>query len=408
MNVKKVSFFAQKNILVLVSLLGVYLLSTGISWAVFSLAKGGPEKTAKDVSDSRSRIDPNLPKTEECPINGKMFSKPERDIWEKRRPITAVIENHADSRPQSGLSYADVVYEAVAEGGITRFLSVFYCGASAMDVRIAPIRSARVYLIEWAAEYGKSPIFVHIGGANNICNQCPGGVKTRGQVAKEVDAYALLDKLGWWGRDLNDFNGETNIGYPVIQRDQYRLGDKAAWEHSVVGFTDKMFDEAEKRGFGYKDSEGDAWNEAFQGWKFMEGKPAASVEGGKISFSFWDNKGDYDVTWEYDKSSNSYKRINGGNPHTDHETKQQIAVSNVVIMFVEERGPVDKEGHMFYTTTGRGDALFFQNGEVVEGKWEKESTKARTEFADSQGKGIPFVKGQIWIEAVPKGNDIDY
>jgi hypothetical protein len=96
------------------------------------------------------------------------------------------------------------VYEVVAEGGITRFLSVFYCGVSAEDTKIAPIRSARVYLINWAAEYGKNPTFVHVGGANNICKNCPGGVKPAGDVSKEVDAFKMLDTLGWRGSREHD------------------------------------------------------------------------------------------------------------------------------------------------------------------------------------------------------------
>jgi len=101
--------------------------------AVFSFLKGGgtvsETATTGNVSEVRSKIGEGLPKTEECPLNGGLFSKPEQAIWEKRRPIAIMIENHADSRPPSGLSRADVVYEAVAEGGITRFLAIFYCGA---------------------------------------------------------------------------------------------------------------------------------------------------------------------------------------------------------------------------------------------------------------------------------------
>jgi len=77
----------------------------------------------------------------------------------------AMIENHLDSRPPSGLSRADVIYEAVAEGGITRFLTVFYCGVASEDVRIGPIRSARIYFLDFASEYGDKPLFVHQGGA---------------------------------------------------------------------------------------------------------------------------------------------------------------------------------------------------------------------------------------------------
>ena len=404
-NISKVK--NTKNLMLIVSFLGLYLVSAGSSWALFSFLKAEPGGS-KTTAEGRGRIDPNLPKTEECPINGKMYSKPERDIWETRRPITAVIENHLESRPQSGLSFADVVYEAVAEGGITRFLSVFYCGASAQDIKIAPIRSIRVYFINWAAEYSNNPLLVHSGGANNICSNCPGGVKVRGDVAPEVDALKLLVKLSWRAPNGNAMDAGTNLGYPAVKRDQYRLGEKAAWEHSYEGYTDKIFDEGVKRGFGFKSEEGEIWDENFVKWRFSDDKSSSNPKASEISFEFWSNKPEYDVSWKYNASNNRYLRFNGGKEHLDHETKEQISTKNIVIQKVREKGPVDKEGHMFYTTIGEGDALIFQNGDVIEGTWRKRTQDDRTRFFDKGGAEVSFVKGAIWIEAIPEGNEIKY
>ncbi len=392
----------------LASFLGLFLLTTGSSWAVFTYLKDSPvATTTKTIAEKKGRVDPSLPKTEPCPLNGKLYSKPERDLWQERRPLTVSIENHADARPQSGLSYADVIYEVVAEGGITRFLSVFYCGAANQDVKVSPVRSARVYLVDWASEYGKNPLFLHVGGANNICNQCPGGIKPAGNISKEVDAFKMLDKLGWRGSKGNAFDGGTNVGVPAVIRDQYRLGIQAAWEHSVVAFTDKIYDEAKKRGFANKDSSGVAWDKNFVPWKFADEKPLSSPLASDISLGFWANKGDYDVSWKYDKTANSYLRSNGGKEHIDHETGKQLAAKNVLIQFLAEKGPVDKEGHMFYTTVGRGEILLFQNGGVIKGTWEK-TLLGRTKFKDDKGQEIQFVRGLIWIEGVPAGNKITY
>ena len=127
---KIIKFFSSKAFTVAASFAGLYLLSLGVAVLVFSRSGGGlAVKTTSDVTESkRTKIDPNLPKNQACPLNGRLYTTPEKDIWETRRPITAMIENHVDSRPQSGLSRSDIVYEAVAEGGITRFLAVFYCG----------------------------------------------------------------------------------------------------------------------------------------------------------------------------------------------------------------------------------------------------------------------------------------
>lgn len=399
----------SKKLLTILGFVGLYLLTTGSSWAAFSLFNQQSAKPVTEASlkSTRSRIDPNQPKTETCPMNGQLFTKSEKDIWEARRPITAVIENHIDARPQSGLSKADIVYEAVAEGGITRFLTVYYCGASAEDVRIGPVRSVRVYFVNWATEYGKDPLFVHVGGANNICTKCPGGVKPRGDVAKEVDALRLLSNLGWRYSKGNDMDGGTNVGFPIMWRDPERIPG-AATEHTFMGSTDKLIDEGIKRGFGPNGSDGSSWNKKFVPWKFENDNPASTPKASVISFEFWSNKPDYNVTWKYEKEGNRYLRVNSAKEHIDMDSKDQLSAKNVAILFVEERGPVDREGHMFYKTIGSGKVLIFQNGSVIEGTWKKISGESRTIFEDKDGKEISFVKGVIWFEAVPKGNEISY
>lgn len=404
--IKKIA--STKTFVLVVSFLGLFLISVGISVLVFTfiLGKGKLAAPSSKTTDGKSKINLNLPKTESCPINGQMFTKAEKDIWEARRPITVIIENHVDSRPPSGLSKADVVYEAVAEGGITRFLAVFYCDTSAEDVRIGPIRSVRVYYIDWAQEYS-TPLFVHCGGANNICSSCPGGIKPKGDVAPEVDAFKKLVALNWRYAQGNSMDAGTNIGIPQVWRDPERIPG-AATEHTFMGSTDKLFEEGTKRGFGYKDAKGKVWTSGFTSWKFVDGKSSENLTAKEISFSFWDNKPDYDVKWVYDSMANVYKRFNGGKEHVDMDTKTQLAATNVVIQFTKERGPVDKEGHMIYTTTGTGKALVFQNGSVLEGTWSKETQASRTKYFDSKGKEISLVKGKIWVEIVPAGNEVIY
>lgn len=388
-----------------------YLVATGVSWAGFSLIsslRAGKTLTPDEISSVREKVGEGLPKTETCPINGAKYSKPEREIWETRRPITAIIENHVDSRPPSGLSRADVIYEAVAEGGITRFLSVFYCGAAAQDLKVAPVRSARIYFINYAAGYGDYPLFVHVGGANNSCPNCPGGVKPAGQVAREVRAVEKLGELGWRVKGGNDFDTIFDTGFPILTRDYERLGKPVASEHTMVLSTDALYEEAASRGFGYKDENGQVWSKNFQPWKYTEDEPASSPDATSISFEFWTNKPEYNVMWKYDTQNNSYLRFNGGKEHTDLETGEQLSAKNVVIVFVSERGPVDKEGHMYYEVLGDGDALVFQNGTVIEAQWEKELIDDSLLLFDSSGEEISFVPGTVWIEAVPSGNEIEY
>lgn len=387
--------------MIAVSFVGLYLLSSGASWALFSYLKGDP-KLQIDNGGIRARIDPGLPKTQECPINGKLYSKPEEDIWQERRPITVMIENHVDSRPSSGLNRADVVYEAVAESGITRFLAVYYCGTSAQEVKIAPVRSARVYFISWAAEYGDRPIFMHVGGANDYAGF--------GDTTRAARALEQLESMGWRFARGNDFDTTYDSAFPVFWRNYERLDHSVATEHTMMASLDEAYKEAEKRGFS-KEYEGQAWDDEFSSWKFADDKALSSPQATNIRFQFWENiksSEAYEVVWKYDKDNNRYLRENGGELAKDLDTDEQLSARNVVIQFVRERRSVDRNRHILYTTIGEGNALIFQNGGVIEGTWEKRTQTSRTKFLDDNGKEISFVRGEIWIEAVPIGNDIEY
>ena len=144
MNKQKITF--------IVIAIVIYLVSTGVSYAVFSrfggksVQKYVPPSVGQKKSDGTIGFDQSLPKTQPCPLNGALYSEPQKTWWESHRPLGVMIENHEESRPQSGLSSADVVYEAVAEGGITRFLAVYYCQDAG---QIGPVRSARKYFIDF-------------------------------------------------------------------------------------------------------------------------------------------------------------------------------------------------------------------------------------------------------------------
>jgi hypothetical protein len=174
----------------------------------------------------------------------------------------------------------------------------------------------------------------------------------------------------------------------------------------MMASLDEAYKQAEKRGFGSKNEDGESWDEDYEAWRFADDAPGSGAS--EISFEFWSNKPDYNVTWKYQSDGNKYLRINAGTEAEDLETKEKVYAKNIIVQFVKERGPVDKNLHMLYTTTGSGKALIFQNGGVIEGTWEKDSRTSRTKFMDSEGKEVTFVRGPIWIEAVPAGNEVAY
>lgn len=375
---------------VLAGLVGLYLLAAGLSYFAFSyFTQGGISVPLSPAGGKKVTVDKTAPKTEECPINGQKFTRDERKVWESRRPLSVMIENHEEARPQSGLSNTDVVYEAIAEGGVPRFLAVFYCGA-AEEVQIGPVRSARVYYVDWASEYGDYPLYAHVGGANK-----PG----------PADALGFIRKYGWEGyNDLNQFS----IGFPTFWRDYERLGRPVATEHTMYSTTEKLWEEAAERSLTNVDKKGNAWDADFEKWKFKDGQPSTSPRAGKVSFPFWSGHNMYVVDWEHDSSTNMYKRVNGGQVHKDLNNDAQLQAANIVILYTRAKGPIDELKHMLYDTIGSGKALVFQNGDVITADWRKKSRESRTKFTDKKGKEIEFVRGPIWIEVLDPSSKVEY
>lgn len=373
----------------------VFLLSAVSSYSFF---KGGkvatilsPLSNYRPPTSNGTTISPDEPKTEECPINGEMLTKTQREAWEKRRPMGVMIENHVEARPQSGLTSADVVYEAVAEGGITRFLAVFYCKDAAY---IGPVRSARMYFINLLEAYGANPLYAHVGGANT-----PG----------PADALGYIKEIEW--SSYNDMN-QFSVPFPYFWRDYERLPNRAT-EHTVYSSTTKLWQYAkDKRELTEKDEDGIRWDKGFTPWKFEdEAKTEARGKIAKVDFGFWDSfASDFGVVWNYDKASNSYTRMNGGKPHTDKNSGKAIAAKNVVVMFAKESPANDgyEGGHILYKTVGSGDALIFKNGNVIKGEWSRTETTDNLKFTDEAGVEVSFVRGQVFVEMLPIGNKVNY
>ncbi len=376
----------QKILVTIILAIVLYTISTGISYSAFSKISGssGLELvTALPGPSNAVDEDPNQPKTESCPLDGSMHTKAAKDSWEKRRPLAVMIENHQEARPQSGLSSANIVYEAVAEGGITRFMAIFYCNLS--DIQVGPVRSARTYYLDWLGEY--DGLYGHVGGANS-----PGPADTLSQIIK----YGV--------KDLNQFS----IGFPVFWRDYQRLGHPVATEHTMYSTTQKLWEVGAKRGWTEKDEDDKSWSGGFTPWKFKDEKGGGTTT--KITVPFWDS-GEYVVEWDYDSTTNSYNRKNGGVEHQDLNNKKQLVAKNVVVQFEKESRANDgyeNNLHLLYGTTGSGKALIFQDGNVIEGKWIKATRISRTKYIDSKGLEIQFNKGQIWIQTVPEGSKVTY
>lgn len=380
----------------------LYLITSALSYVFFNYFSGSSSTgglsalSLPKVGKSGFKIDTSAPKTEICPLNGAKFTKEEKKIWEERRPLTVMIENHEESRPQSGLSYADVVYEATVEGGITRFMAVFYCSASAEDVIIGPVRSTRVYYLDFASEYGDFPLYVHAGGANDFQNS--------GDTHPKAKALEKITSLGW-----NVYNDIPDVGFPTFVRYPERYGREVAWEHTLFSFSEKLWALAQKRGLGAVNDKEIVWNKNFISWKFKEDVPLEKrgdiKEIGIEFFGAYDNN---KALWRYNKEDNTYLRFTGGQEHKDMDNDQSLKTKVVVVQYMKEDGPVDRNKHLLYQTTGTGKTLVFQDGNVIEGAWKKKDMKSRTQFFDAKSKEIEFNGGPIWIEVTSPTRPVNY
>lgn len=378
----------QRSLVVAIIAIIIYVVSAGTSYTLFaglsSKSSSADLETSLPGPSSALEEDPNEPKTEQCPLDGDMHTKKAKAQWELRRPLAVMVENHQESRPQSGLTSADIVYEAVAEGGITRFMAIFLCNLA--DAQVGPVRSARTYYLDWLGEY--DALYAHVGGANT-----PGPANALGQI------------IDYKVKDLNQFS----IGFPTFWRDYQRLGRAVATEHTMYSTTQKLWAIGEKRGWTAKDEMGAGWDAKFVPWKFKEDGVGSTTA--KIEAAFWDGQNDYKVTWNYDAACNCYKRKNGGNDHMDLNNNKQLSPKNIVIRFQKESRANDGyEGnvHLLYANKGQGKALIFQDGKVIKGTWSKTNRLAREKFLDEKGKEIEFNKGQIWLQTIPDEENVKY
>ncbi len=380
----------QKNLIIGIV---IYIVAAAVSYFAFTKFSGGsmigtnqtvtPVALPSSGSNQQVGFDPKLPKTQPCPLNGVKYSTQQESWWKQHRPLGVMIENSLDARPQSGISSADVVYEAVAEGGITRFLVVFYCQDAGI---VGPVRSARTYFLDFISEYADNPLYAHVGGANT---------------SGPADALGQIDGYGWTGyNDLNQFS----IGFPTYWRDYERLGHTVATEHTMYSTTSKLWDVGKSRKLTNVDKDGASWDANFVPYIFKDDAQASSRSKSQvISFNFSGGYTDYSVKWNYDPITNTYKRTNGGNAHLDKDTGKQLAAKNVVILFMNEShandGYTDNE-HMLYGTKGTGKAEIFMDGQETVGTWSKKSRTARLMIKDNNGQQVKFDRGLIWFDVL--------
>lgn len=342
----------QKIVFIVTTIVVLAGATTGL---VLALQKD-PQPAVKTVA---KKVEPKTevpkPATEASTLSGLQV-----DPSVNKRPVTGVmIENSPEARPQSGLTSASVVFEAIAEGGITRFLALFQ---DTQPDYIGPVRSVRPYYLDWLQGFD-APV-AHAGGSND------GLAKVKADKVKDLDQFANAKAY----QRVNSRYAPHNLYTSTAKLDALEV---------EKGFTSSTFE-----GFARKAESKSA-------------TPDAKSIDLTISGYY------YNPHYDYDAASNTYKRSMQGKPHIDEKSGTQIA-PKVVIANIMQYKIIDSVGHSGYNTIGSGTSYIFQDGTVTIGTWEKTSSKSQIVFKDKSGAIIKLNPGQTWLAAVGDDTGVQY
>jgi len=289
-------------------------------------------------------------------------------VWDKPEnqnlyPIAVMIENLASIRPQGGLDQASLVYEALVEGGITRFVAFFVITGPIED--IGPVRSARPYYLDWVKEL--NALYAHVGGSPQAMSE----ISTKGIF--NLDQF--YDARYYWRKDL-----------------------ARPREHNV--FTASKF-----LTFALRDKQAPSLGD-FEAWKFKDDIPLDDRPTEAITITINYSSSSYLVRYAYDRDTNTYDRFQNEDPHLIMNSGVQISPKNVVVQYAKT-GLADAQ-RLTMETVGQGQAVVFRDGKAITGQWRKDSGTDRTRFYDESGSEIVFNGGQTWVEVVPTDREVTY
>lgn len=323
---------------------GIILIAIASAVAAYILLQKSP--------DVVSYIPPTMKKVEPIFYSPLTGLKVKNEAATTQAVTAIMIENSPDARPQSGVKQAGIIYEAVAEGGITRYLTLHQQDKPRI---IGPVRSLRMYYVDWLAPYNAS--VAHIGGS----------------------AAALKEVRNGNYRDIDQF---FNAAYYWRSTDRYA-------PHNVYTSFAKL--DALNKAKGYTKSK-------FTGFTRTDGETAEKPNATSVTINISGPL--YNTNYTYDKKNNRYNRYLAGKLHKDREDGN-ITPSVVIAMKVDMKRVFEDGYREDIETNGSGEAFIFQNGEAKKTTWHKKSRKSPITFTDSEGKDVPLVRGQTWISAVP-------
>lgn len=351
----------------------VVLIAAIIVGGIFYFTKGRQilrSKNVKQIELNQKPAETSAPANtgDVSPITGIACNN-----WNKR---TYAVMQPADvlARPLAGLSQADMVFEMSAVyGSITRLMGVYGCTT---PEEVGSMRSARHDFVHIAKSLDS--IYVHWGRADI-------------EQFKEVLNSGIID----------DMNCNNDAGKSAGQYCFRKEGMERGVDSGYAKFADLI--EGAKN-FGYS-TENKFSGYPHQAEVALDQRP----NGGNLRVAY---AKPYDVEYDYDKATNSYKRTWGDTADTDRNTKERIAPKNVVVM-IADAAPIKvgeqyvnvQIGDPWFDSADSGSAFYYMNGQQYKGTWKKDKSKIDSKlfFYDESGQEIKFVPGQIWVDIIDPG-----
>lgn len=285
----------------------------------------------------------------------------------ERRPIAVMINNAPKALPQSGIAHADIIYEALAEGGITRMVAIFR--ELENTEKIGPVRSARDYFTYFALD--NDAVYVHHGGSD-------GG-------------YIAIKN-----RNIDNINGMYDDS--AFWRDQERYRKPGMMEHSSYTNGEKILDFCEAKGY-HMDMQKVPMFQFWQQDTDLSGDMAAE----KV---FLDYSYDQKSEFRYNAEKKVYERWQNETPQIDDQTGETVETKNILVQIAKTR-TIDNVGRLDIDLVGTGTGYFITNGKAEEINWSKTSYSEPTQWYDKNGNLLKLNQGKTWICVLPTDRTVE-
>lgn len=358
----------EKRKILLFALIAILVVALGIGVAAY-VSRGDSEMVIPETNTEKEEVkEEKEEKKEESKI--KIF-----DLNSDDRPIAYMIDNNKNAQPQSNINKAFVVYEIIVEGNETRLMAIF---KDQDEGTVGPIRSARHYFLDYAAEY--DAIYAHLGLSPQAgeAMQQQGTDNINGQLYD--DGKARHSQSMYW-RDKS--RKAPHNAYTSIETIRYVA--------STLGYEDTT-----KKGTPFNYSAEEVVLDADN-----------AIDANKVVIPYASS---HKVSYTYDEETGRYTRYSKGNKQKDNLTGEDATTKNLIITFAENYDLKDSEnkGRQEVITVGTLDGYYVTNGKAIPIKCIKKSKQAQTVYQDLAGNEISINDGNTWVNVCPKDADVTF